>query len=489
MMADLILAIDQGTTSTRAMLFGADGKVLDSEQRELPLITPQSGWVEQDAAIIWRDVVDVVSACIARAGAGRIAAIGITNQRETIVAWDAENGRPLYNAIVWQDRRGAPLCEKLKNREEAVQEKTGLLLDPYFSATKISWLMDNVPDIAAAATAGRLRLGTIDAYLLWRMTGGRVFSTDATNASRTMLYDVRRGQWDEELCALFNVPVTALPQVMDSNAHFADVDAAVFGAALPVRAVLGDQQAALFGQACFSPGMVKSTYGTGCFALMNAGEKFTLSKNRLLTTIAWRIDGKVTYAAEGAIFVAGAAIQFLRDTLSLIGTAAQSEALAETVPDAGGVVFVPALTGLGAPHWNPRARGGILGLSRGTTAAHIVRAALEAQAYQTRDLIDAFTADTGMTLKVLRVDGGLARNALVCRMIATMLGIPVERPANTETTAWGAAALAGIGAGLLTRDDVVAVAARGATRFESQDNLKLDYSRWTGAVGAIDQFA
>lgn len=482
-----LLAIDQGTTSTRAIAFGLDGSIIAMEQRELPLITPQSGWVEQDANIIAADVVAVTKAVIGKVGAANVKSIGITNQRETVVAWDKATGRPLYNAIVWQDRRGADLCARLKQagHETDIQQKTGLLLDPYFSATKIAWLMDNVDAVAKAAKNDTLMLGTIDAFVLWLLTSGKSFATDATNASRTLVYDVRKNAWDAGLCKLFNVPQNALPDVHDSDADFGVTYASVLGAALPVKAILGDQQAALFGQACFEPGMIKSTYGTGCFALMNIGPDFAVSKNRLLTTIAWRIGGETVYAAEGAIFVAGAAIQFLRDNLGLIKDAPESEKLAQEVDTTDGVVFVPALSGLGAPHWDAYARGGLFGLSRGTKPAHIVRAALEAQAYQSRDLIDAFTADSGLAPSTLRVDGGLVRNDLVCRMIATATGISVERPANTESTAWGAAALAGIKAGIIGFDDVAKAAAKGARLFEKDETIKLNYDGWRAAVNGV----
>jgi len=432
-----ILAIDQGTTSTRALVFNNKGEVLALAQRELHLITPQNGWVEQDPENIWNDTLDVCREVIARVGIDTIKAIGITNQRETTIVWDRKTGKPVYNAIVWQDRRTADICKTLNAKK--VQKATGLLCDPYFSGTKVKWILDNV----AGARAMDLMFGTIDSFLLWRLAG--VHATDASNASRTMMFNIHDQSWDKSLCKMLDVPMSMLPDVRDSGGEFGVTT--LFGKALPICAILGDQQAALFGQACFEKGMVKSTYGTGCFALMNIGNKPAASKHKLLTTVAWRINGKTTYAIEGAIFVAGAAVQFLRDTLKLIPVAPDSETLARSVPDSGGVIFVPALTGLGAPYWDPHARGAIFGLSRGTTPAHIARATLEAQAFQTRDLVNAMTADTNQIITTLRVDGGLARNNLVCQMIADQLQCDVERPANVETTAWGAAALAGLESG------------------------------------------
>lgn len=489
MVEKLILAIDQGTTSTRALLFRADGTVAHTAQRELALITPHSGWVEQDPEAIWADTLAVCREALAHAGQSEVVAIGITNQRETTLVWNRQTGKPLYNAIVWQDRRTADLCLALKAQglEGRVQETTGLLCDPYFSATKIRWVLDNVAGARDAAEAGDLAFGTIDTFLLWRLTSGAVHATDATNASRTMLFDITRQRWDETLAEALAVPVSMLPEVHDSGSDFGVTDAAVLGAAIPVCAILGDQQAALFGQACFSPGMVKSTYGTGCFALMNIGAAPKLSTHRLLTTVAWRLDGRVTYAIEGAIFVAGAAVQFLRDNLGLIKSASDTEAVAQTVPDSDGVIFVPALTGLGAPYWDPDARGAIFGLSRGTRPAHIVRATLEAQAYQTRDLMEAMRADTGITPAMLRVDGGLSRNAFVCAAVATQLGCVVERPANVETTAWGAAALAGIGAGVFAGlDDVARIWRRDAAFApDSGTDTEAGYGFWKSSVRRI----
>ncbi len=485
----LVLAIDQGTTSTRALAFRADGSVAAMAQRELPLQTPANGWVEQDAQTIWADTLAVCRDVLAQAGAGNIAALGITNQRETTIIWDRATGQPVYNAIVWQDRRTADMCTALRAQgvEARVREKTGLLCDPYFSATKIKWILDHVPAARARAERAELAFGTIDTFLLWHLTGGRVHATEASNAARTMLFDITAQRWDDTLLAALDIPAALLPEVYDSGGDFGVTDAGVFGAALPVRAMLGDQQAALFGQACFDAGMVKCTYGTGAFALMNIGTQPKISQNRLLTTVAWRLGGIPTFAMEGGIFVAGAAIQFLRDNLGLLTSAADSEAMARSVTGCDGVVFVPALTGLGAPYWNPDARGAVFGLTRGTKPAHIVRAGLEAQAYQTRDLMDAMRADTGVTPQVLRVDGGLARNDFVCEKIAAQLGCAVERPVNVESTAWGVAALAGIGAGVFESCDAVARLWRRDRGFApfTDNTVNQDYAAWQQAVRRI----
>jgi glycerol kinase len=390
-----ILAIDQGTTSSRAIVFSKDGNVLALSQKELTLHYPHKGWVEQNPDDIWRDTVECVRAVLKRAGP--VAAIGITNQRETTILWNRKTGKPVYNAIVWQDRRTADVCASLTSagHEKTITDKTGLLLDPYFSATKIAWILDNVPGARASAERGDLAFGTVDSFLLWHLTGGKIHATDATNASRTMIFNIRTQTWDDELLKLFNIPASLLPQVKDNVAEFGISAVDVAGAELPILGMAGDQQAALVGQACFEPGMVKSTYGTGCFALMNIGTEFKTSQNRLLTTIGYRLNGETTYAIEGAIFVAGAAVQWLRDNLKIIKTSGESEAMAMSVPDSNGVYFIPAFTGLGAPHWNPNARAAILGLTRESTGAHIVRAALEAQGFQTLDLMDAFVKDTG----------------------------------------------------------------------------------------------
>ncbi|MCB1537955.1 MAG: glycerol kinase GlpK [Rhodospirillales bacterium] len=478
-----ILAIDQGTTSTRALVFDARGKVLATAQRELAIATPHDGWVEQDAAAIAADTLALCREVIEKTGIDTIAAIGITNQRETTIVWDRATGRPIAPAIVWQDRRTADACVRLD--AETVACKTGLLCDAYFSGTKIAWILDNVPGARQRAERGELAFGTVDSFLLWHLTEGRVHATDATNASRTMLYDIHAHAWDDGLCVMLDVPRAMLPELRESGGDFGVTN--LFGKPLPIRAILGDQQAALFGQACFETGMCKSTYGTGCFMLMNIGDTPRRSQNRLLTTVAWRLDGKTTYAIEGAIFVAGAAVQFLRDSLHLITSARETEAMARSVPDCAGVIFVPALTGLGAPYWDPHARGALFGLTRGTTPAHIVRAALEAQAFQTRDLIGAMQADTGQALSCLRVDGGLARNDFVCQTIADQLECAVERPANVETTAWGAAALAGLTSGVFKDMETIAGLWRRDTRFvpEKSQNRDDGYAHWQAAIRRV----
>src|SRR5262245_14226424 len=442
-----ILAIDQGTTSTRAILFDLSGEPQATVQRELPQIYPADGWVEHDAEEIWRATVAVVKAALnkAHATAADVAAVGITNQRETTVVWDRESGKPIHNAIVWQDRRTTAFCKELvaAGHDPLVQKKTGLLIDPYFSGTKVAWLLDNVAGARDAAERGELAFGTIDSFLLWRLTGGKVHATDATNASRTMLFNIHTQSWDPELLELLNVPASLLPAVKDSAAEFGATEKGIFGAALPVAGIAGDQQAALVGQAGFGPGMIKSTYGTGCFVVLNTGDQAVASKNRLLTTLAYRLKGKPTYAIEGSIFVAGAAVQWLRDGLKLIHAAGSSQALAESIDHNHGVYLVPAFTRLGAPYLAPEARGAILGLTRGTGIAEIVRSALEAVSYQTRDLMAAMGADppspTGSgaagactKLRALRVDGGMARNDWVMQFLADILDLPVERPVVTE---------------------------------------------------------
>lgn len=460
-MSKYLLAIDQGTTSTRAILFDVQGNIVGITQKELSLHYPENGWVEQSAEDIWEDTHYVARGVVAQyaAEAEDIIAIGITNQRETTIVWDKATGEPLYNAIVWQDRRAATLCEDLKKagKEAMIVAKTGLLLDPYFSATKVKWILDNVDGARARAENGELLFGTVDCFLLWRMTSGRVHATDITNASRTMLYNIVDQQWDDELLELFDIPRSMLPEVKDNAADYGKTDDAFLGISVPVTGMAGDQQAALIGQACFHAGMVKSTYGTGCFALMNIGATFRPSKNKLLTTVAYRLNGKICYALEGSIFVAGAAIQWLRDGLGIIKSAADTEKVALSVADNGGVYMVPAFTGLGAPHWNPHARGALTGLTRGATAAHVVRAGLEAQAYQTQDLMAAMAEDAGHEIGEIRVDGGMVRNSWVCQFIADITATPVIRPLVIETTALGAAYLAGLQAGIFkSLDDIEA---------------------------------
>jgi len=460
-----ILAIDQGTTSTRAVMFDANGRPLATSQKPLRQIYPADGWVEHDPEEIWEATLEVCRAVIAQTGGVHgVAAIGITNQRETSVVWDRRTHRPVVNAIVWQDRRGAALCAALREagHEGVIQNKTGLLIDSYFSATKLQWILDNVPDARTAATRGELAFGTIDSFLLWRLTGGQVHATDATNASRTMLYNIHRGEWDDGLLSLFNVPRAILPDVHDTAGAFGTTDPALFGRAIPITALVGDQHGALVGQACFEPGMLKSTYGTGCFVLVNTGRTALPSRNRLLTTIAYRLNGETTYALEGSIFNAGTVIQWLRDNAKMLATAAESETYAASLGDnvGGRVFFVPAFTGLGAPHWDPDARGGIFGLTRDSGIPHIVRAALESVCYQTHDLLEALRQDGVAQPPCLRVDGGMIANNWLLQFLADITDIPVERPVYSETTVLGAAFLAGLGAGMFSSLDHIKAAWR-----------------------------
>jgi glycerol kinase len=444
-----VLAIDQGTTSTRSIVFDAMGREVAAARREFPQHYPSHGWVEHDPEDIWRDTLATAREALEKA-ALPVAAIGITNQRETVVVWDRATGQPIHHAIVWQDRRTAAECERLRRdgTEPLVQARTGLLLDPYFSATKLAWILDTVAGARARAERGELAFGTVDSFLLWRLTGGRVHATDATNASRTLLFDIHRQCWDEELLALFRIPAALLPAVHDNSHIFGESDPAHFGTAIPIAGMAGDQQAALFGQLCCEPGMVKATYGTGCFALMNTGDTPPQSRHRLLATTGYRLGGKPTYAAEGAIFVAGAAIKWLRDGLGLITHASQTDDMATRIPDSHGVYMVPGFVGLGAPHWDPKARGLICGLTLDATAAHIARAALESVAYQTLDLMEAMRKDGAGQPQALRVDGGMAANDWFCQFLADMLEVPVERPPVLETTALGAAFLAGLATGV-----------------------------------------
>lgn len=470
-----VLAIDQGTTSSRAIVFDRDGRAIGSGQKELRQHFPKDGWVEHDPEDIWRDTLAVCRQAIAAAGlaAGDLAGIGITNQRETTVLWERGTGSPVHHAIVWQDRRTAEACRRLvaDGLEERVRSRTGLVVDPYFSGTKLAWLLDHVPGARQAAEHGALAFGTIDSFLLWRLTGGRVHATDATNASRTMLFDITTQAWDEELLRALGIPASVLPEVKDCAGMFGTTDPDLFGAAVPILGIAGDQQAATVGQACFNPGMSKSTYGTGCFMLVNTGPHFVPSRNRLLTTVAYRLDGRATYAIEGSIFVAGAAVQWLRDGLGIIRGAAETEALARDLVSTEGVYLVPAFTGLGAPHWDPDARGAILGLTRDSGAAHVARAALESVAYQTADLVEAMVADMragapDADFGTLRLDGGMVVNDWLCQFLADILERPVERPAVVETTALGAAYLAGLAAGIHGSLDAVAAAWRLERRFE-----------------------
>lgn len=489
-----ILAIDQGTTSTRAILFEESGRQAGMAQKELRLHYPANGWVEQDPEDIWQDTQYVCREVLQNASvtAADVAAIGITNQRETTVVWDRETGVPVYNAIVWQDRRTAPLCDLLRQNvgQDIFTERTGLLLDPYFSGTKLRWILDNVDGARKAAQAGKLAFGTIDSFLLWRLTGGVVHATDVTNASRTLMYNIVTQEWDAELLQRLDVPASLLPEVRDNSGLFGETTADFIGVPVPVTGMAGDQQAALFGQACFEKGMVKSTYGTGCFALMNIGEEFRISKNKMLTTVAYRLNGKVCYALEGAIFIAGAAVQWLRDGLGIIKASGDTEEMAKSVADNGGVYMVPAFTGLGAPYWDPHARASISGLTRGARAAHIVRAALEAQGYQTEDLMRAMAQDAGAPLTELRVDGGMVKNDWVCQFIADIATKPVLRPKITETTALGAAYLAGLHVGVFKSLDDIARAWKCEKKFmpamETTARNAL-YDGWQRAVRQVLQ--
>jgi glycerol kinase len=447
-----ILAIDQGTTSTRAIVFDSQANPLATERREFAQHYPDRGWVEHDAEDIWRDTVAVTKGAIDRTKtrADSIAAIGITNQRETVVVWNRQTGKPVHNAIVWQDRRTTGTCEKLRadGLEQTIQDKTGLLIDPYFSATKLRWILDEVQGARSQAEAGKLAFGTIDSFLLWRLTGGRVHATDATNASRTQLFNIHTGQWDDELLKIFGIPASLLPDVHDNAYIFGETDASLFGRPIPIAGMAGDQQAALIGQACFEKGMAKSTYGTGCFMLLNTGATAIASDRRMLTTIGYRLNGRTTYALEGAIFVAGAAIKWLRDGIGVITHANETNDMATQVPDSHGVYMVPGFVGLGAPHWDPDARGLICGLTLGSGAAHLARAALESVAYQTRDLAQAMRHDGAGRAQKIRVDGGMAANDWFCQFLANILGLPVERPTELESTARGAAFLAGLATGV-----------------------------------------
>ncbi len=458
-MGQYILSIDQGTTSSRAMLFDANGHAAFTAQKEFSQHFPKDGWVEHNAEEIWVTTLSVVREALekARAEGHEIVAIGITNQRETTVVWDRASGEPIYHAIVWQDRRTAEYCETLRARglESMVTSKTGLLLDPYFSGTKVNWILDNVSGARARAEKGELAFGTIDCFLIWRLTGGRLHATDATNASRTMMFNIHQQQWDRELLEMLALPESLLPEVRDCAADYGCTSKALLDIEIPIAGVAGDQQAALIGQACFEPGMIKSTYGTGCFMVLNTGEQALKSNNKLLTTVAYRLNGKTTYALEGSIFVAGAAVQWLRDGIGIIDSAHETEALAASLESNNGVYLVPAFTGLGAPHWDPDARGAIFGITRDTGIAELVRATLESVCYQTFDLLEAKRRD-GLKPTRLRVDGGMVQNNWLCGFLADVLDIIVERPVQTETTALGAAYLAGLQVGLFTSIEDIA---------------------------------
>ncbi len=455
----IILAIDQGTTSTRSMTFGSDGVPRQTVRREFAQHYPQSGWVEHDPEDIWRDTVATLKQA-AEADGGKVAAIGITNQRETVVVWDRKTGEPVHNAIVWQDRRTAKLCAQLKadGNEPLVRARTGLILDPYFSGTKLKWILDTVDGVRDRANRGELAFGTIDSFLLWRLTGGKVHATDASNASRTLLFDIHKGAWDPDMLRMLDIPESLLPEVKNNSTIFGETTPDLLGTSVPIGGMAGDQQAAVVGQACFQRGDAKSTYGTGCFVLLNTGKEAVTSKNGMLTTIAYQLDGEITYALEGSIFVAGAAVKWLRDGLGLINQAADTNDMATKLDGNGGVYMVPAFVGLGAPHWDPDARASITGLTFAATGSHIARAALESVAYQTADLMNAMVADGARDARQIRVDGGMAANDWFCQFLADMLATDVVRPANIETTAAGAAFLAGMAVGIWSGPDDIAAA-------------------------------
>jgi glycerol kinase len=489
----LLLAIDQGTTSSRAILFDASGRPLQVAQKEFAQLYPRDGWVEHDPQDIWSSTLAVTQAVLSQAQ-GTLASIGITNQRETTVVWDRASGEPIYNAIVWQDRRTADTCERLREagHEVEVSARTGLLLDPYFSATKIAWILDHVEGARQSAEKGDLAFGTVDTFLLWRLTGGKVHATDATNASRTSLFNIHQQDWDDTLLALFNIPASVLPQVKDSAADFGTTDAAVLGQSIAVGALVGDQQAALVGQACLAPGMLKSTYGTGCFAILNTGFEALASRHRLLTTVAYRLQGETTYALEGSIFMAGASVQWLRDELGLVDSAGETATLAAGLDSNEGVYLVPAFTGLGAPHWNPHARGALLGMTRATTPAHIARATLEAVCYQSAELLEAMAEDSGQSPALLRIDGGMARNDWLAQFLADISDTPVERPVLLETTALGAARLAGLQSGVFSSLDELSDVWHGERTFTPQMNesqRQTLLNTWRRAVASAVLFA
>lgn len=487
-MAKYVLALDQGTTSSRAILFDKDGNLVATAQKEFHQYFPQPGWVEHDPMEIWSSQLEVARQVLNenKISAKDIAAIGITNQRETTIVWDRATGKPIHNAIVWQDRRTAAICDKLKKKdlEKDIRKRTGLVVDAYFSGTKVQWILDNVKGARERAKKGELAFGTVDSWLVWNLTSGQTHVTDYSNASRTMLFNIVDLKWDAKLLKELNVPTSVLPEVKDSSTVYGETDASLFGAAIPIAGIAGDQQAALFGQACFSPGMAKNTYGTGCFMLMNTGYKPVQSKKGLLTTIAWGLDGKVEYALEGSIFIAGAAIQWLRDGLKMIDESPDSEYFAMKVPDTGGVVVVPAFAGLGAPYWDMYARGAIFGLTRGTTKEHIIRATLDSLAYQTKDVLDAMQADSKISLAALRVDGGACANDLLMQFQADILGVDVQRPKVIETTALGAAYLAGIAVGFYKKKDISKNWLVDRTFNSNMSNSKRNkmYKQWQKAV-------
>jgi glycerol kinase len=488
-MPNCILALDQGTTSSRAIVFGKDGRPIAVAQEEFEQIFPEPGHVEHDPEAIWRSQLDVAREALLRAGRGAtdVAAIGVTNQRETTILWDKSTGKPVANAIVWQSRVTAGLCDKLKadGLEPTFRDKTGLVVDAYFSGTKIAHLLDTISGLRARAEKGEILFGTVDTFLMWRLSGGKKHVTDFSNASRTLIYNIHTLDWDDELLKILKIPRVMLPQVLPSSSVYGETDPALFGGSIPIASLVGDQQAATFGQACFEPGSAKNTYGTGCFLLLNTGDKPVASKNGLITTIGWGLGDKLTYCLEGSVFIAGAVVQWLRDGLKMIGTAPEIEELALRVPDNGGVYFVPAFVGLGAPYWNQRARGAIVGVTRGTTREHIARAALESMAYQTRDVLEAMQQDSGMSLGVLKVDGGAAANNLLMQFQSDVLGVSVQRPVVHETTALGAAYLAGLAVGFwqdandVRRNWALDREFKPAMRNDPREQL---YGRWKQAV-------
>ncbi len=493
---EYILSLDQGTTSSRAILFDRSGSIAGMAQREIAQIYPRPGWVEHDPLVIWSVQMSVIIEVISTSGvkASSIASIGITNQRETTVIWDRHSGKPLYNAIVWQDRRTASFCDELKEKghEAMIKEKTGLLIDSYFSATKAWWILNNVEGAREAAAKGDLCFGTIDTWLLWKLTNGRVHATDITNASRTMLFNIHTCEWDMELLDLFGIPLSMMPEVKSCSEKFGETNLIDLKTTIPVSGVAGDQQAALFGQMCIEPGMVKNTYGTGCFMIMNTGSKPVLSRNNLLSTISWKIGNNVTYGLEGSVFIAGAVIQWLRDGLGVIGSSAESESVAAQVNDNGGVFFVPALSGLGAPYWDPYARGMIIGITRDTKYSHIVRAAIESIAFQVNDVMEAMSSDLGMELTELRTDGGAAANNILLQFQSDILKIPVVRPAILQTTSLGAAYFAGLGSGYWGSVDEIKSQWRSAARFNpsmTSENAKSMVDRWHEAIGRASEWA
>ncbi len=496
-MKKYVLALDQGTTSCRAILFDKESSIVGIAYKEIPQYYPHPGWVEHDPEEIWSTQYGVIAELLARhqINIEEIAAIGITNQRETTVVWDKLTGKPIHKAIVWQCRRSTNICERLKLRglEPKFKEKTGSVIDAYFSATKIRWILDNVPGAQERAENGELLFGTMDTWLVWKLTNGQIHVTDYSNASRTLLFNIKELKWDEEILHELNIPCSMLPEVKPSSFRYGETDpGAFFGYKVPIAGIAGDQQAALFGQTCYEPGMAKNTYGTGCFMLMNTGERVYDSQHGLLSTIAWGIDGKVYYALEGSVFIAGAIIQWLRDELKLIGTAADSEYYASQVPDNGGVYVVPAFTGLGAPYWDMRARGAILGLTRGSSKNHIIRAALESMAYQTKDILAAMESDAGLQLQLLRVDGRAAANNLLMQFQADILGVEVKRPSCIETTALGAAYLAGLEVGFWTSKDELTDRTKIDRSFQpemAEESGKKYYKGWQKAVLRVKDWA